>query len=64
MPHKMLLLKQLEDENCRLNKIVADLTLDREVLQDLIRINSKSLTTPSRKLHRTPSTYAALVVCR
>ena len=29
--------KQLEDENARLRKIVADLTLDREVLQDVIR---------------------------
>lgn len=30
-------LKQLEDENSRLKKIVADLTLDREMLQDAIR---------------------------
>ena len=30
-------LKQLEDENGRLKKIVADLTLDREMLQDVIR---------------------------
>jgi putative transposase len=30
-------LKQLEDENTRLKKIVADLTLDREMLQDVIR---------------------------
>ena len=30
-------LKQLEDENARLKKIVADLTLDREMLQDVIR---------------------------
>ncbi len=30
-------LKQLEDENVRLKKIVADLTLDREMLQDVIR---------------------------
>lgn len=29
-------LKQLEDENARLKKIVADLTLDREMLQDVI----------------------------
>jgi putative transposase len=27
----------LEDENSRLKKIVADLTLDREMLQDVIR---------------------------
>lgn len=30
-------LKALEDENTRLKKIVADLTLDREMLQDVIR---------------------------
>jgi putative transposase len=30
-------LKQLEDENARLKKIVADLSLDREMLQDVIR---------------------------
>jgi putative transposase len=30
-------LKQLEDENAKLKKIVADLTLDREMLQDVIR---------------------------
>ena len=30
--------RQLEDENARLKKIVADLTLDREMLQDVIRL--------------------------
>jgi putative transposase len=30
-------LKALEEENNRLKKIVADLTLDREMLQDVIR---------------------------
>ena len=30
-------LRELEDENGRLKKIVADLTLDREMLQDVIR---------------------------
>jgi putative transposase len=30
-------LKALEDENSRLKKIVADLTLDREMLQDVVR---------------------------
>ncbi|ARO32624.1 IS3 family insertion sequence transposase domain-containing protein (plasmid) [Rhizobium sp. NXC14] len=34
---RMKKLKQLEDENARLKKIVADLTLDREMLQDVIR---------------------------
>ena len=30
-------LKQLEDENTKLRKLVADLSLDREMLQDVIR---------------------------
>ena len=33
LPTEMKRLKQLEDENSRLKKIVADLTLDREMLQ-------------------------------
>ncbi len=31
-------LRQLEDKIARLKKIVADLTLDREMLQDVIRL--------------------------
>ena len=37
LPTEMKRLKQLEDENARLKKIVADLTLDREMLQDVIK---------------------------
>jgi putative transposase len=37
LPTEMKRLKQLEDENAQLKKIVADLTLDREMLQDVIR---------------------------
>ena len=37
MPSEMKRLKQLEDENGRLKRIVADLTLDREMLQDVIK---------------------------
>ena len=33
LPNEMRRLKQLEDENNRLKKIVRDLTLDREMLQ-------------------------------
>ena len=36
-PPEMKKLKQLEDDNARLKKIVADLALDREMLQDVIR---------------------------
>ncbi|WP_439331028.1 transposase [Mesorhizobium carmichaelinearum] len=37
LPDEMRRLKALEDENGRRKKIVADLTLDREILQDIIR---------------------------
>ncbi len=37
MPSEMKRLKQLEDENTRLKRIVADLTLDREMLQDVLK---------------------------
>lgn len=37
LPTEMRRLKQLEDENGKLKKLVADLSLDREMLQDLIR---------------------------
>ncbi|MBB4145165.1 transposase, partial [Rhizobium rhizoryzae] len=39
LPDEMRRLKALEDENSRLKKIVAALTLDREMLQDVIRRN-------------------------
>ena len=37
LPTEMKRLKQLEDENGRLKRIVADLSLDKEMLQDVIR---------------------------
>ena len=37
LPDEMRRLKQLEDENARLKRIVADLTLDRQMLQDVMR---------------------------
>ena len=37
LPDEMRRLKQLEDENSRLKKIVANLTLDREMLHGVIR---------------------------
>lgn len=48
MPDEMRRLRALEDENSRLKKIVADLTLDREILQDAGRYPSKNLR-PVRK---------------
>ncbi len=37
LPTEMRRLKQLEDENGKLKRIVADLSLDKEMLQDVIR---------------------------
>lgn len=37
LPTEMRRLRDLEEENGRLKKIVADLTLDREMLQDIVR---------------------------
>jgi putative transposase len=37
MPSEMKRLKMLEEENGRLKRIVADLSLDKEMLQDVIR---------------------------
>lgn len=39
MPSEMKRLRELEDENNRLKQIVADLTLDREMHQDVIKRN-------------------------
>lgn len=37
LPADMKKLRELEDENRRLKKIVADLALDKEMLQDVIK---------------------------
>ena len=37
LPTEMRRLKQLEDENDKLRKVVADLSLDKEMLQDALR---------------------------
>lgn len=37
LPTEIRRLKQLEDENGKLRKVVADLSLDKEMLQDVIR---------------------------
>ena len=37
LPTEMRRLKQLEEENTKLRKVVADLSLDKEMLQDVIR---------------------------
>ena len=37
MPSEMKRLKQLDEENQRLKRLVADLSLDKEMLRDVIR---------------------------
>ncbi len=37
MPSEMRRLRDLEEENSRLKRIVADLSLDKEMLQDVIK---------------------------
>jgi putative transposase len=37
LPTEMRRLKQLEDENGKLRKVVADLSLDKERIQDALR---------------------------
>ena len=37
LPSEVRKMRQLEDENGRLKRIVADLTLDKEMLQEVIR---------------------------
>lgn len=37
MPSEMKRLKQLEEENIRLKRLVADLSLDKEMLQEVVR---------------------------
>ena len=37
MPSEMRRLKEPEDENARLKRIVADLSLDKEMLQDVLK---------------------------
>jgi transposase-like protein len=47
LPSEMKRLRELEHENERLKKIVADLTLDREMLQDVIKRSAKQLRSTS-----------------
>ena len=46
-PDDVRRLKQLEQENARLKKLVADLSLDKDMLQSVIRKNSSARRTKS-----------------
>ena len=39
MPSEVQRLRQLEEENARLRRLVADLSLDKEMLQEVVRKN-------------------------
>ena len=52
MPSVMKRLRQLDEENNKLKKIVADLSLDKEMLQDVIRRKLWSLPGSVRWLMR------------
>ena len=48
MPSEMKRLKVLEEENVRLKRLVANLSLDKEMLQDVIRRKMQGLVEPGR----------------
>ena len=48
LPSEMKRLKQMEEENNKLKKLVADLSLDKAMLQDVIK---KKAMTPARRRH-------------
>jgi putative transposase len=58
LPTEMRRLKQLEDENNKLRKVVADLSLDKEMLQDALRRNVWSAPARARFLDMTTTTVA------
>ncbi len=58
LPTGMKRLQQIEDENGRLRKLVADLSLDREMLQDVIRRKLVRRCTRTRGARRSPWSQA------
>jgi putative transposase len=42
---EILRLRQLEDENARLKQVVADLTLYKQMLQDVLKIMPEDIST-------------------
>jgi putative transposase len=48
-PSEVKRMRQLEDENNRLKKIVADLTLDKAMLQDILSKGSEACSPPAAR---------------
>jgi putative transposase len=46
-PVELRRLRQLEEENAQLKRIVADLTMDKQMLQDVLKKSSEGSTTPA-----------------
>ena len=44
-------LRQLEEENAQLKRIVADLTLDKQMLQDVLKKSFEGAATPAARKH-------------
>jgi hypothetical protein len=53
MPSEIKRLRQLEEENGKLKKIVADLSLDKEMLQD-VAVRCQSTDRPTTTAHVEP----------
>jgi putative transposase len=50
-PAELRRLRQLEEENAQLKRIVADLTLDKQMLQDVLKKSSEGTATPAPGEH-------------
>lgn len=50
-PVELRRLRQLEEENAQLKRIVADLTLDKQMLQDVLKKSSEGTATPATSEH-------------
>jgi putative transposase len=48
-PVELRRLRQLEEENAQLKRIVADLTLDKQMLQDVLKKSSEGAATPAAR---------------
>jgi len=52
-PVELRRLRQLEEENGQLKRIVADLTLDKQMLQDVLKKGSEGAAAPATREHAT-----------
>src|SRR5205085_1106935 len=64
-PVELRRLRQLEEENAQLKRIVADLTLDKQMLQDVLKKSSEGAAAPATREHVTGgvSRFGAARLC-